>query len=363
MRTRNLSFLCALFLAAPAAAQVVGGNGQPDPNYPGLWAWYDASDGVNGPGQPQDGTPAASWQDRSWQGHSLVRASANAVEQPVFRATAANGQPALEFDGDDYLWADRQAEFGTITTGKTVFAVAEVDPANLDGYVFDSSSVLGRNGLITGQMATPDAWQVWTGTGLAGGTVPVARDQFQVHAVVIDQGYQEHFLDGTSIYTAAESMQDMAGIVVGARYTLTNFLVGHVAELLVYDEVLSAADRQAVESYLTTKYASGPPPVPTLAVTNLVAGQVTTVDLSHCTPLGAARVGYSLAGGGPVNSPFGPVYLSPPFQELPVLTIDPLGNASFAAPVPPALAGRTVWFHAVDLASSTLTNALAEVVG
>ncbi len=358
-----LNLILILSTAAGAQAQVLGGNGQPDPNYPKLWAWYDASDGVNGAGQPVDGTPATWWLDRSWQGHSLVRASTDPFQQPVFRATAANGMPALEFDGDDYLWGDNAVEFGTISGAKTILVVAEVDPVNFDGYIFDSSSSAGRNALITGQQAIPDAWQIWTGTGLAGGTVPVARDLFQVHSVVIDAGLQEHFVDGSSIYTGAEGIQDLSGFILGSRYTLANFLFGHIAEVLVYDEVLSASDRQDLENYLTTKYASGPPPTPTLAVSNLTTGAVATFTLSHCTPLGPGVIAYSLAGGGPISTPWGTGYLTPPYTQLPTLTIDPLGNASFAVPVPPGTTGLPVWFHALDVASGTLTNPLAEVIG
>ncbi|MCP4093400.1 MAG: hypothetical protein GY747_08125 [Planctomycetes bacterium] len=353
----------ALILSAGASAQVMGGNGLPNPNYANLWAWYDASDGVNGPGQPIDGASVTSWQDSSVQGHSLVRVDVNASEQPVFRATAVNGLPAIEFDGNDYIWGDNSSEFGTISSGKTIFVVSEVDTANIDGYIFDSSSGAGRNALFTGTLAIAGAWQIWTGTSLVGGTVPVVRDQFQVHSVVLDSGNQEHFVDGTSIYSDTQSISDLSGFILGSRYTVANFLIGHIAEVLVYDEVLLAADRQAIEDYLDAKYINIVPPAPTLAAQNLVGGSLATLSLSNCTPLGGGLIAYSLAGGGPINTPWGPAFISAPYSQLPPLTIDPLGDASISINVPLRAAGRTVWLHALDQASGTLTNPLMEVIG
>jgi hypothetical protein len=102
---------------------------------------------------------------------------------------------------------------------------------------------------------------------------------------------------------------------------------------------------------------------PQLSVSNLVAGGVATLSVSNATPLGRVRHGYSLSGGGPVGTPFGDLLLSPPYTELPQLTADANGDAALAAPVPAGTTGRTVWFHAIDMASSTFSNGLAEVIG
>ncbi len=102
---------------------------------------------------------------------------------------------------------------------------------------------------------------------------------------------------------------------------------------------------------------------PALSVSNLVAGGVATVSLSDATPLGRIRLGYSLAGGGPFSTPLGDLLLSPPFTELPSLTADANGDAALAAPVPAGTTGVTVWLHALDLASATFSNGLAEVIG
>ena len=50
---------------------------------------------------------------------------------------ALNNMPAVQFDGDDYLWADRYTEFGTLNGSKTVFFVVRVRSGD-GGYVFDN---------------------------------------------------------------------------------------------------------------------------------------------------------------------------------------------------------------------------------
>ena len=105
-----------------------------------------------------------------------------------------------------------------------------------------------------------------------------------------------------------------------------------------------------------------PPPVPTLAVTNLIAGQTASVDLTNCTPNDLGFFVWSLAGGGPVNTPFGTGYVSPPYTVVKMPT-DATGSANLTQPVPTGTTGINVWFHGADLRSATLTNALAMTIG
>ncbi len=251
-------FLAVTCLCAAAHGQgVVDPNGDPNPGYPGLWAWFDAADGVNGQSNPPpDGTPVSSWHDRGNGGHDLVRTAAGA--EPLFRVAAANGYPALDFDGGRYLWGDSGAEFGTLNGAKTVFVVCEADEAN-GGYVFDGTSSSGRNAFFTGQNAAPGQWQTFTGTASVTGPFVDTR-VVQVHSLLLDGGYQEQFLNGSSVASASESLSPLKGLILGARYSVSTFFDGRIAELLVYDELLAAADRQAIEAYLLTKHPITPPP-------------------------------------------------------------------------------------------------------
>ena len=101
---------------------------------------------------------------------------------------------------------------------------------------------------------------------------------------------------------------------------------------------------------------------PHLTVNNLVAGQIVTIDMSNCTPGGGLIAAYSIRGGGPISSPYGNVYLTPPYKQLSVGTADTAGEYTWALSVPSGAAGYGVWWHALDLGSGVLTNPLATVI-
>ncbi len=99
-----------------------------------------------------------------------------------------------------------------------------------------------------------------------------------------------------------------------------------------------------------------------LSVSNLVAGAITTIEVSNNDPGDLCVVGYSRWGGGPFNSPYGPVYLTPPYVALPPMVADAQGVATLASPVPPIAAGLSVWLHGLNQNLGLLTNPLAEVI-
>jgi len=104
------------------------------------------------------------------------------------------------------------------------------------------------------------------------------------------------------------------------------------------------------------------PPVPTLSVTGLVAGGTAKIDITNCTAGDIAYFVWSAAGGGPVSTPFGTGYVSPPYRVIP-LQVDANGHAGMTQNVPPGLTGMALWFHGADKASATLTNPLAMTIG
>jgi len=102
-----------------------------------------------------------------------------------------------------------------------------------------------------------------------------------------------------------------------------------------------------------------------LSVTNFTAGQSGTINVDGLNPGGNAIVGYSLTGSGPIDIAMGTLSLSPPFNQLPTLTADAAGHASFPANLPAGLSGTTVHLHCAELlggGSGILTNPLTVVL-
>ncbi len=104
------------------------------------------------------------------------------------------------------------------------------------------------------------------------------------------------------------------------------------------------------------------PLTPELVYTGLVGGGTTTLTVSNATAGGNVIVGYSLAGAGPTNTPYGMVDMSNPITVLPTLTADAGGVASFSSAIPTRGTGFTLYSQGVDLGSGDLTNSVAEVI-
>jgi predicted outer membrane repeat protein len=97
---------------------------------------------------------------------------------------------------------------------------------------------------------------------------------------------------------------------------------------------------------------------PTLTISNLIAGQTATADFSYCTPNNTVIFAWSLAGGGPINTPYGTGFVSPPFTQI-NLNTNANSTATMSATVPAALSNTPIWFHGVDLGSGIMLNNLA----
>ena len=192
----STSVLLSMVISAAAmteGAQVMDGD-SPNGNYSGLHCWLRGDSLVNGAGTPADGTPVATWGDSGHQGHDLTRTHADENRRAVYTVDGINGHPTLTFNGDDFLWAAKEAdEFDTLTNSRTIFIVASAGVID-GGYVFDSSSSVGRNAFFAGETANPMHWIAypggcctWTcGEATVDETVVVAKHlesgaQFRVH--------------------------------------------------------------------------------------------------------------------------------------------------------------------------------------
>ena len=222
---------------------------------------------------PADGAAVTRWEDSGARNHDLVRVATDAAQRPAFRSSLANGMPAVSFDGNDYLWsANSTAEFGVITTSRTIVCVSRVAVAD-GGYIFDSSSSAGRTALITGELATPSQWVLYPGAtpSTLGGSV--FSNGVTMVSCTVEGGAQALHVNGALKGTAAAAMQSMSGAMLGSRFNIQNRLNGSISEVLVFDKALSAAERGAIESYLSTKYQLDEPPPPLPMIDVFVGGQ------------------------------------------------------------------------------------------
>lgn len=262
MRLLPVGIVVAAGVASTALGQSITlESGDPNPAFAELYAWYTPDFGINGEaGLPADGTLVERWNDSSTHGRDLRRVSSDAAARPVLQHDTGNGMPSLEFSGDDYIWAST-GEFGVMTGARTIFVVTRADSLN-GGYVFDSSSSSGRNALLTGESANPGVWTLFTGSNPTVTSDAIGPGSLTMVTSELADGAQVLRLNGETVATGTSALSNLAGIILGARYTTGNRLVGGICEVLVYSDVLSIDDRAAIEHYLDTKYDLEDPPPP-----------------------------------------------------------------------------------------------------
>ena len=212
----------------------------------------------------------------SWQNEvgAMQQFTSEAGHQPLFVLNAINGLPAVQFDGvDDVL---RSLGFGGSASELTVFLVA-TPLSNAGGYrgffsAVDSSTPghqdysSGINIDLTGSgSASFDRLNLEGVKGGGGGGINLKTSDdpfgvFKLLAITYGSNQQDRLFvngspEGSRVGNAnSVSLQDLR---IGARYYdngggpfETGYLNGNIAEIRVYDTLLSDAQRQAVEQEL-----------------------------------------------------------------------------------------------------------------
>lgn len=201
------------------------------------------------------------WKDQS--GKNNHAASVDADTAPLAAAAAVNSLPAIRFDGVDDRLEVPDSDSVSITGDITSFFVVKMDdlatfravwaktsgnlPSPTDFYTLPSSGiprVYRGNG---------------TGTSLANvdGASAVSAGNFNLVGFSAAGATVSHFLNGSpnGSGTGTTGTGDMdRPLYIGTRDDLFTRLKGDLAELLIYDSALSAADLGNVQLYLAGKY-------------------------------------------------------------------------------------------------------------
>jgi hypothetical protein len=229
----------------------------PGPSIPNPYAWYRGEVGAEEAAGDlaEAGDSVAIWRDQSGNNRHLDNIAGTA---PVFQADVIGGQPALEFNGNGGIWDD-SGSWGTISQPNTIILVGQTAAAD-GGYLFDSSSSAGRNALFAGQTSAPNNWNLFAGSVLSGAAIDPAV--FQIHTAIFDGTQGGHFINGVPIATGNVGVQDLAGFILGSRFSASSFLDGAIAEVLVYDRSLPYGEQLAAVTYLGKKYGLSVAPEP-----------------------------------------------------------------------------------------------------
>jgi hypothetical protein len=246
----------AAFTTSTPVVLTAGPGGSPSLEVlDGLQLWLAADAGtILG-----SGDTVVQWADQS--GNANNAAQLDETMAPVLAANAVNGRPALRFDGvNDFLEvpdSDSVSIVGDITTfyvvnipdyanyreiwGKTV----NNQPGPTDIYAAQGNGrpVAYRGNGATGQQVTG------TRAYPTGGFILAGLD----HVGTRLTHYLSGAPNGSGIITPAVADGDRP-LRIGTRDDSFTRFKGDMAELVIYNRGLSAAERRSLERYLTEKY-------------------------------------------------------------------------------------------------------------
>jgi hypothetical protein len=222
------------------------------------------------------------WADQSPNLNDALQLEENLA--PTLTNNAVNGLPALRFDGaDDFLEIADSASL-SITGDITSFYVTRF--ADFATFRAVWAKTLGNLPAPTDIYALPDSGvaRIYRGNGTLSGIQFVDSARAYPAGSYILAGFDQagttftHYLGGlvNGSGSITVPLTDADGTLrIGTRADLVTRFKGEMAELLIYDRALSAAERRSVERYLAEKYG-----LPALVSTANAAPSVAITDPS-----------------------------------------------------------------------------------
>jgi hypothetical protein len=219
-------------------------------DFAGLRAWYKA-DAITG---LLDGDPVASWTDSSGNGFTL--SNATTAQRPVYKANMLNGLPIVRFDAvDDGLFTNT-ALFTASGVPWTVFAVYENNLHTASGRrVANGSTSQAAGNWLVGPHG--GLHRVYAGAFTPGQAVTDGKWVRQTGKS--DGATVTNYVDGTSMGSVAATGSPPGGFTIG--YSANSWMEPadcDVAEVIVYNTQLTAADQTSIEDYLYTRWLKPP---------------------------------------------------------------------------------------------------------
>jgi hypothetical protein len=234
----------------------------------GLTAWLDASDAatlfdedVGGSATGADGE-VGRLEDKTGNGRHFVQATS--AHRPIRKVSQQNGRDIVRFDGvNDRLVMSGEFSDLASSTASTVFLVAKAATVGTDSetetsnaaILSESSQAHGFGMLRSNDTAAAFGFGVspFAMTTVSLSYVPGNWKVFSTLHDGVDLAFR---INGGSAATGTLATRAFMGgsVQLGSNYNASQCLDGDIGEVIVYNIGLSPTERQAVESYLMTKW-------------------------------------------------------------------------------------------------------------
>lgn len=292
-----------------------------------LWLRSDVGVTYNGSNQ------VSKWIDQSGNGnHALQSTSSN---QPTISTNAINGLPALSFNGtSQYL--QLLSGFANFTSGASIFVVVNPTSTASDARFIELGTAANTNTISLQRYSTTAGPGFYVYSGASGSSVVstsgLTTSQYQlVEALHNGSNVATLYTNGTQIVQGA--INSIPNITrtgnIGTNYSHSgNFIQGQIAEVIVYNKILTDSERQTVESYIYGKYGIGSAPAaptPVISPSGVsIYGSPQTVTITGLPA--PAQIYYTTDGSTPTT---GSTPYTAPFVVSSATTIKAIQVAPF----------------------------------
>jgi hypothetical protein len=210
----------------------------------GLHLWLRADAGI----VPGSGGKIFQWLDQSGNGRNARMALVG--RQPSIVSGALNGQPVVRFSGAQSMYLD----VFTQPTNFTVFVVGKNSQASES-----FSMIFGPGGNSPNNQLRWDSGSTAlfvTGNAQTIRTSPLGNTRvYHALSAAYDGSAMTFYRDGNSMSSTTFSSSAPWTIAsIGSWYS-SYYMVGDLAEVIIFDRALSSLERAGVNAYLRTKYA------------------------------------------------------------------------------------------------------------
>jgi hypothetical protein len=228
-----------------------GGGGITEPDgVSGLFVWHRASDLALSADDP-----ISTWTDESGNGRHLT---ATTTARPTFKTGIVNGQAIARFNGTSNRMAYADNTFNSLT-GAEVFVVLKLN--------VDPPAAEAQTGLWTLDGSSTSTHYPYTDGVIYDGTFRGSRvttsnpvtslASWHAYNVFHSGASWGTLLNGVALHGPIAAGLTFSirttGLLVGASLGAVNF-AGDMAELFIYDHVVTGGERATIHAYLNTRY-------------------------------------------------------------------------------------------------------------
>ena len=266
----NRSTEASAILLAGCSGGVLAGA----PDVPGLRFWLDSAD-LDADGAADGnalGTAVSSWTDKVC---GLEYVQADEFSQPTLDTLGGDGAPAVLFDNDFILALDIGPDWFADIEGSIVVVFSSTNTA--EGQMFTAAG--GGSGAAVATNPGLNAGFVFASTSTYGYAEGATNDGAPHYGVVTTDSFAwQHYVDGFPLdgnYLGPENFNTGAwwGTIPAPTFSgLGQFFdsttavpdaccphQGHVAEVLIFDHPLDAAELDEIDAYFVDKYIGDNP--------------------------------------------------------------------------------------------------------